>query len=62
MSLIYSKAEVQKQLKALSENVDAIYMTDWERNFIDEVSQLMFISLSEKQLQTISKIYVQRFE
>lgn len=61
MALIYSNREVKAQLERLTKAHD---LTEWEEDFVADINLRViekgFESLSEKQKQTISKIYVEK--
>lgn len=58
--LVYSDKEVEKQVNELYYAADSLPLSDWERDFINNVRG--FITYSDKQKAIISKLYVKHLE
>lgn len=54
--MVYSKREIEEQLKCLNNLVDTLPLTEWEKKFLASVTTQTY-RRTEIQNDTISKLY-----
>lgn len=60
--MICTDKEVRKQLEELYVQCDSLGFSDWEFTFINDIWERKFESLSAKQKQIITKIFMKYLE